>query len=77
MKRALDSGMVARQILLIPEVVELDEAAVARLTARLGQFEELGLVLEPFGAGAVAVREVPGLLATWMRRVWCATWPTI
>jgi len=62
MKRALESGMVARQILLIPEVVELDEAAVSRLTARRDQFEELGLVLEPFGAGAVAVREVPGLL---------------
>ena len=43
-------------------MVELDEAAVSRLTARLDQFEELGLVLEPFGAGAVAVREVPGLL---------------
>ena len=62
MKEALGSTGVARQILLLPEVVELDEAAVARLAARAGELAELGLVLEPFGGGAVVVREVPALL---------------
>jgi DNA mismatch repair protein MutL len=62
MKEALGSTGVARQILLLPEVVELDEDAVARLTARAGELAELGLVLEAFGAGAVVVREVPALL---------------
>ncbi len=62
MKLALSKSGVARQIQLIPEVVELDEASVARLTPRFKEFEELGLVMEPFGAGAVAVREVPALL---------------
>jgi DNA mismatch repair protein MutL len=62
MKKALASTGVARQGLLIPEVVELDEAAAARLTARAPELIELGLVLEGFGAGAVVVREVPALL---------------
>ncbi len=64
MKAALGNGGVKRQGLLIPEVVELDEAACARLLARAGEFAELGLVLDAFGAGAVVVREVPALLGT-------------
>jgi DNA mismatch repair protein MutL len=62
MKEALAAGGIKRQVLLIPTVVELDEAAVARLTPRLPEFADLGLVVEPFGPGAVVVREVPALL---------------
>ena len=62
MKAELGAKGVARQILLLPEVVELDDASVARLTARADELAELGLVLEPFGSGAVVVREVPALL---------------
>ena len=62
MKAALDEGGIARQALLLPEVVELEEAAAQRLVARAPELAELGLVLEAFGAGAVVVREVPGLL---------------
>jgi DNA mismatch repair protein MutL len=62
MKRDLDAGGIKRQTLLIPAVVELDEPAVERVLARAGEFAELGLVIEPFGPGAVAVREVPALL---------------
>jgi DNA mismatch repair protein MutL len=62
MKASLEKSGVARQILLIPEVVELDEADVARLTARGEELAQYGLVLEPFGPGAVAVRETPGML---------------
>ena len=62
MKAALDSGAVARQALLIPEVVELDGPNAERLTARAGELAELGLVIEGFGAGAIVVREVPALL---------------
>lgn len=61
-KQALVEGGVARQGLLIPEVVELDEAAAARLLVRADELAELGLVLEGFGAGCVVVREVPALL---------------
>jgi DNA mismatch repair protein MutL len=62
MKAALEKSGVARQILLIPEVVELDEADVARLTARADELANFGLLLEAFGPGAVAVRETPSLL---------------
>ena len=62
LKAALEKAGVARQILLIPEVVELDEADVERLTTRAEELARYGLVLESFGPGAVAVRETPGLL---------------
>ncbi|MBV8537570.1 MAG: DNA mismatch repair endonuclease MutL [Alphaproteobacteria bacterium] len=62
MKAQIDAGGIARQTLLVPEIVELDEGSVARLVARAEEFAELGLVIEPFGPGAVAVREVPALL---------------
>ena len=64
MKVALAAGGVARQGLLIPEVVELGEAAASRLADRAGDLAELGLTLEPFGPGAVVVRETPALLGT-------------
>ena len=53
---------VARQMLLIPDIVELDEADVARLVARAGELARFGLAVEPFGPGAIAVRETPALL---------------
>jgi DNA mismatch repair protein MutL len=62
LKAAIDKTGVARQILLIPEIVELDEADVQRLLARVDEFGRYGLVLEPFGPGAVALRETPALL---------------
>ena len=62
MKEALAAHGVARQTLLLPEVVELDEALATRLASRAAELAEFGLVLEPFGPGAVVVREVPALL---------------
>ena len=62
MKAALGSSGVPRQILLLPDVVELDEAAAARLMARAPELAELGFVIERFGSGAVLVREVPALV---------------
>ena len=62
MKRQLADGGVKTQLLLIPEVVELEEPAVERLLARALELGELGLVFEAFGLGAVAVRETPALL---------------
>jgi DNA mismatch repair protein MutL len=62
MKHALEAGSVARQPLLIPEVVELDPAEVERVSDRSHELAELGLVIEPFGPDAVMVREVPAML---------------
>jgi DNA mismatch repair protein MutL len=61
-KAAIANGGVARQVLLIPEIVELDpDEAVALAEAGEG-LAGLGLVIEAFGSGAVMVREVPALL---------------
>ncbi|MGO4723248.1 MULTISPECIES: DNA mismatch repair endonuclease MutL [unclassified Inquilinus] len=62
MKAELLSGTVKSQGLLLPVVVELNEASVERLAARQAELAELGLELEPFGPGAVVVRGVPALL---------------
>ncbi|MEL6284916.1 MAG: DNA mismatch repair protein MutL, partial [Pseudomonadota bacterium] len=52
---------VRRQALLIPEIVDLTEDEAARVLARAEELAELGLELEPFGAGAVCVRATPAL----------------
>jgi DNA mismatch repair protein MutL len=62
MKAALAANGVARQMLLIPDIVELDEADVERLGARSGELARFGLVIEAFGPGAIAVHETPGML---------------
>ena len=62
MKAAIAQAGVARQILLIPEIVELDEADAARLVQRADELARFGLTIEPFGPGAVAVRETPSML---------------
>jgi DNA mismatch repair protein MutL len=64
LKRSFANGGISRQILLIPEVVELDGEAVSSLCAAASELERLGLVVEPFGATSVLVREVPSLLGT-------------
>ncbi|MDF1751109.1 MAG: DNA mismatch repair endonuclease MutL [Alphaproteobacteria bacterium] len=62
MKAAMAAGGVPRQGLLIPEIVELEERAAERVLDRSVELAQLGLVLESFGPGAVAVRETPALL---------------
>ncbi|HZP19530.1 MAG TPA: DNA mismatch repair endonuclease MutL [Bauldia sp.] len=62
LKRGLAARGPARQILLIPEIVELAGDDVDRLAARAEELAALGLVLERFGPGAVAVRETPSML---------------
>ena len=61
-KAELQGGGVARQALLVPEIVELGEDAAAGLLERADALGRLGLGLEPFGPGAVLVREVPAVL---------------
>jgi DNA mismatch repair protein MutL len=61
-KHQLAEGRVARQILLVPEVIELGSARVDALVDAAEALAECGLVIEPFGQGAVLVREAPALL---------------
>jgi DNA mismatch repair protein MutL len=62
MRRAVADGGVARQALLLPEVIELDETACDRLEARIDELAEMGLELERFGPRAILVRATPALL---------------
>ncbi len=61
-KKSLAEDGVARQGLLIPEVVEMDQPAVDRVMARAAELAELGLIIESFGAETIVVRETPALL---------------
>jgi len=62
LKRQREARGVARQILLIPLVVELDSVRLDALAPAMTELAELGLAIEPFGAGAVLVRETPAIL---------------
>lgn len=62
MKAMLSNGGVATQGLLIPAIISLDADDAEALCEKAAELSELGLVLESFGSGAVAVRETPALL---------------
>ena len=63
LKRERAASGIARQLLLLPEVVDLDPVDVERVLSEAAALERLGLVVEGFGPGAVLVREVPSALA--------------
>ena len=60
--QAAAAAAIPAQALLIPEIVDLSEADAARLLDLTEDLAALGLVIEPFGGGAIAVRETPALL---------------
>ncbi len=62
MKAALGEGRARSQVLLLPEVVELDELAAGRVVERAEELAEWGLEVESFGPRAVLVRATPALL---------------
>jgi DNA mismatch repair protein MutL len=63
LKRERAAAGIARQLLLIPEVVELDPIEADRVLAEAETLASLGLAVEDFGPGALLVREVPSALA--------------
>jgi len=62
MRSAREGGAVARQVLLIPEVVELDEPDCDRLEGAISELGELGLEIERFGTSSILVRSFPAAL---------------
>ncbi len=63
LKENLQSGgKPASQILLIPEIIDLDMIEKNRIVAAAPELAKLGLILEEFGTTAVVVRETPALL---------------
>jgi DNA mismatch repair protein MutL len=62
LKAALQKTGVERQILLIPEVIELEDKHVDLLLARAAELLQYGILIESFGPGAIVVREMPAPL---------------
>ncbi|QUS36005.1 DNA mismatch repair endonuclease MutL [Falsirhodobacter algicola] len=62
LKAQRDAAGVAAQALLIPEIVDLAPPEAALLLEAAEDLARLGLTIEGFGAGAVAVRETPAIL---------------
>jgi DNA mismatch repair protein MutL len=62
MRAAREGGSIARQVLLIPEVIELEETDCDRLEAASAELAEMGLDVERFGPTAMLVRAVPAAL---------------
>ncbi len=62
LKSARAARAVASQALLVPVVVDLAPAEVARILEAAPLLAELGLGVEPFGPGAVAIQEMPAAL---------------
>lgn len=60
--RAWTERRVTSQPLLIAEPIELPLQDAAALTRHLPELEQLGLSIEPFGAGSFVVRAVPAQL---------------
>ncbi|MEM8650405.1 MAG: DNA mismatch repair endonuclease MutL [Pseudomonadota bacterium] len=61
LKAGLEKG-VASQLLLVPEIIDMPEEYVNQLVSFADDFEKLGLEIEAFGPGAIAVRATPALL---------------
>ncbi|VAV91999.1 DNA mismatch repair protein MutL [hydrothermal vent metagenome] len=62
LKTQMAQNGVASQALLIPEIIELTQAEATRLLDLTDDLAHLGLMIEPFGNGSIAVRETPAIL---------------
>jgi DNA mismatch repair protein MutL len=62
LRKGLNSRPIPAQALLIPEIVDLPEDDCDRLISHSAEFSRLGLGIERFGPGAIAIRETPSML---------------
>ena len=62
MKAARENKSIEKQILLLPEVINLDPTPLEMIIENVGLLSEIGFEIEPFGEGMIIVREVPSLL---------------
>ena len=62
LRTALRGRRLPSQGLLIPEIIDLPEEDCDRLMAHAADLDQLGLAIERFGPGAIAVRETPAML---------------
>jgi DNA mismatch repair protein MutL len=62
-KLQFTSTGIERQGLLTPDIVDLDDADIGLLIEAKDDLNKLGLDIEPFGHGSIAVQAIPALLA--------------
>ena len=62
LKKQMAENKINSQTLLLPEIINLPENDASRLLEIAGDLRSLGLSIEPFGGGAIAVRETPAIL---------------
>ena len=62
MKFARQNKSIERQILLLPEVINLEPVPLEIIKENIELLADIGFVIESFGEGAVVVREIPALL---------------
>ncbi len=62
LKRGLETAPAPSQMLLIPEIIDMPAEDCERLADNAAAFAQLGLTIERFGPGAVAVRATPAIL---------------
>ena len=62
LKRQMDENGVTSQALLIPEIIEMSDGDATRLLEMSDDLARLGLHIEGFGPGTIAVRETPAIL---------------
>jgi len=62
LKKQMAENNINSQTLLLPEIINLPENDASRLLEIANELRSLGLSIEPFGGGAIAVRETPAIL---------------
>jgi DNA mismatch repair protein MutL len=62
LKRAYEAKAIPRQILLVPDIINLSPSQCEALLSHNDDLERWGFVIESFGPDTVIVREVPSML---------------
>ena len=62
LKKQMEASSVVRQVLLIPEIIELSNSDILILIDEKEQLLKYGLVLEEFGENAIIIHETPAIL---------------
>ncbi|MCK5384053.1 MAG: DNA mismatch repair endonuclease MutL [Alphaproteobacteria bacterium] len=62
-KSQMEKTGIEKQGLLTPDIIEMEENDAEQLLEHAEAFAKLGLDIEPFGVGTIAIQSVPALLA--------------
>ena len=62
-KQQMDQGQIESQGLLVPEIIDMDDTRSALLLDHQELLKQLGLEIEIFGSGSVAVQAIPAIMS--------------